>query len=369
MTKLFDPVRVGPYALSHRVVLAPMTRLRAEQPGDRPGELMAEFYGQRATQDGLLIAESTPVARNGIAYAGGPGAYLDSQIEGWRKVTDAVHAKGGRIFLQLSHSGRMSHPDIIEGEVPAGPSVVRAEGGGLTEQGYVDFAVPRALDVAEIPGILAQYRSAADRALQAGFDGVELHAANGYLPDQFLQDGTNLRTDEYGGPVERRARFLLESFGVMASVWGSNRVGVRLSPSGQFAGMGDSDPEATFGYVAHRLGALGAAYLHVIEPRIKGPDDLVEGVAAPAVAAATLRKYFQGPIIAAGGFNPESARTIVSKGFADMVAFGRPFVANPDLPERIRSDIPLAAHDRATLYGGDHRGYTDYPKASASMAA
>jgi len=366
MSKLFEPVRVGPYALSHRVVLAPMTRLRAEQPGDLPGDLMAEFYGQRATQDGLLIAESTP---DGIAYAGGPGAYLDSQIEGWRKVTDAVHAKGGRIFLQLSHSGRMSHPDIIEGEVPAGPSVVRAEGGGLTEKGYIDFAIPRALDVSEIPGILGQFRDAADRAFKAGFDGVELHAANEYLPDQFLQDGTNFRTDEYGGPVERRARFLPEAFGALASVWGADRVGVRVSPSGQFAGMSDSDPESTFGYVADRLGMLGAAYIHVIEPRIKGPDDLVEGAAAPAVATSTIRRYFQGPIIAAGGFNPESAKTIVSKGHADLVAFGRRFVANPDLPERIRRGISLAAHDRSTLYGGDHRGYTDYPSASASKAA
>lgn len=369
MTKLLESVRIGPYNLSHRVVLAPMTRLRAEQPDDRPSDLMAEFYGQRATREGLLIAESTPVARNGIAYYGGPGAYLDSQVPGWRKVTDAVHAKGGRIFLQLSHSGRMSHPDIIDGEIPAGPSTVLAEGGGLTKDGYIDFAMPRALDVAEIPGILDQYREAARRALRAGFDGVELHAANGYLPDQFLQDGTNLRTDEYGGPVERRTRFLLESFEALSSVWGADRVGVRVSPSGQFAGMKDSDPETTFGHVASRLSAHGAAYLHIIEPRIKGPDDLVEGEEAPPVATSTLRRYFNGPIIAAGGFNPESAKAIVEKGDADLVAFGRPYVANPDLPDRIRRNLPLSAHDRSTLYGGDHRGYTDYPEASASMAA
>ncbi len=237
----------------------------------------------------------------------------------------------------------------------------------LRKEGYIDFAMPRALELPEIPAILEQFRRAAERAMAVDFDGVELHAANGYLPDQFLQDGTNLRTDAYGGPVERRARFLLEAVDALASVWGTDRVGVRLSPSGEFAGMKDSDPATTFGYVAGRLNGLGIAYLHVIEPRIKGPDTLLDG--APPVAAETLRQSFKGPIIAAGGFNPASAEAVIAAGHADLVAFGRIFVANPDLPDRLRYGYPLAVHNRATLYGGDHRGYLDYPVYAETKAA
>jgi len=328
---------------------------------------MARYYAQRATPGGLLIVESTPVARNGIAYYGGPGVYLDDQVAGWRKVTDAVHAKGALIFLQLSHSGRMSHPDVIEGEIPAGPSAVRADGFALSEAGPIEIAEPRALDITEIPAIIEQYRLAGERALEAGFDGVELHSANGHLPDQFLQDGTNLREDAYGGSIENRARFALEIVDALASVWGADRVGVRVSPSGTFAGMKDSDPATSFGYLGDRLDERRIAYLHIIEPRVCATETVSE--TAEPVAAQHLRNHFSGPIIAAGGFDQERAEAILAAGHADFVAFGRFFVANPDLAERMRNSHPLAPHDRATLYGGDHIGYLDYPAHEAEIAA
>jgi N-ethylmaleimide reductase len=359
MSKLFSPVNIGPYQLSHRVVMAPLTRMRSD-PGDIPSDLMVEYYSQRTSRGGLIISEATPVSIRGYGYAGAPGIYSDSQIAGWRRVTDAVHAKGGRMFLQLWHVGRQSHTDLQpNGEAPVAPSAIAAEGYAYTKQGEVPFSMPRALALQEIPGIIEEFRAGAERALRAGFDGVEIHGANGYLPDQFLQDGTNKRTDEYGGPIENRARLLLEITQAAVSVWGADRVGVRLSPSSTYGSMSDSDPTATFGYVAGQLDRLGIAYLHVVEPRIKGTEDVAKGQAP--VASQQLRQKFSHTLIAAGGFNGESASAIVAAGDADLVAFGRHFLANPDLPERLRRKLPLNRYDRSTFYGGDGRGYIDYP--------
>ncbi|WP_246795055.1 alkene reductase [Burkholderia perseverans] len=366
MSKLFSPSVIGPYEIAHRVILAPLTRMRSE-PGDIPGDLMVEYYRQRASRGGFMIAEASPVSPLGIAYAGAPGIYADAQIAGWRKVTDAVHAAGSRIFLQLWHSGRQSHPDLIGGETPVGPSALLAEGVAVSRNGEIPFALPRALEPHEIPELVAQFRRASERAMEAGFDGVELHSANGYLTDQFLQDGSNVRTDAYGGTLEKRARFLLEVVEAMTSVWGGNRTAVRISPSGKFGGMSDSNPQATFSYATQALNRFGLAYLHVIEPRIKGTEDLEDG--AQPVAAAMLRRHFQGPLMAAGGFDRASAEAILEAGVADTIAFGRAFLANPDLPERFRRNLPLNAYDRSTFYGGDHRGYVDYPFHAAATAA
>ena len=367
MSKLFTSSQIGPYRLSHRVVMAPLTRMRSD-PGDIPSELMVEYYTQRASEGGLIISEATPVSIRGYGYAGAPGIYSDTQIPGWRRVTDAVHAKGGRIFQQLWHVGRQSHVDLQpNGEAPLAPSAIVAEGYAYTKRGEAPFSMPRALALHEIPGIIEEFRTGAERALRAGFDGVEIHGANGYLPDQFLQDGTNKRNDAYGGPIENRARFLLEIAQAAISFWGPDRVGVRLSPNSAYGSMSDSNPRATFGYVTTEFDRLGIAYLHVVEPRIKGTEDIAHGQAP--VAAQDLRPKFSRTLIAAGGFTPASAERIVSLGDADLVAFGRHFIANPDLPERIRKGLPLNRYDRSTFYGGDARGYTDYPTAEAVAAA
>lgn len=367
MSKLFTPTHVGPYRLSHRVVMAPLTRMRSD-PGDIPSDLMVEYYTQRASEGGLIVSEATPVSIRGNGYAGAPGIYADTQIAGWRRVTDAVHAKGGRIFQQLWHVGRQSHVDLQpNGEAPVAPSAIAAEGYAYTKRGEVPFSMPRALELHEIPDIMEQFRSSAERALRAGFDGVEIHGANGYLPDQFLQDGTNKRTDEYGGPIENRARFLREVTQAAICIWGADRVGVRIAPSGTYGSMSDSDPAATFGYVTRELDRLGIAYLHVVEPRIKGIEEVAKGQAP--IAAQHLRPKFSRTLIAAGGFNPHSAEAIVTAGDADLVAFGRHFISNPDLPERLRHGLPLNRYDRSTFYGGDARGYTDYPTADAAAAA
>ncbi|WP_456656448.1 alkene reductase [Bradyrhizobium sp. JR3.5] len=367
VSKLFTPTQVGPYRLSHRVAMAPLTRMRSD-PGDIPSELMVEYYKQRTTKGGLIISEASPVSIRGNGYAGAPGIYSDTQIAGWQRVTEAVHASGGRIFQQLWHVGRQSHVDLQpNGDAPVAPSAIAAEGYAYSKRGEVPFSMPRALALHEIPAIIEEFRSGAERALRAGFDGVEIHGANGYLPDQFLQDGTNKRTDEYGGPIENRARFMLEVTQAAISVWGADRVGVRIAPSGTYGSMSDSDPAATFGYVTTQLDRLGIAYLHVVEPRIKGTEELSRGRAP--IAAQHLRPKFSRTLIAAGGFTPASAEAIVTFGDADLVAFGRHFISNPDLPERIRQGLPLTRYDRSTFYGGDARGYTDYPTAEAAAAA
>ncbi|MBN3761690.1 alkene reductase [Burkholderia sp. Ac-20365] len=362
MNALFTRTHVGPYPVSHRVVMAPLTRMRTEAQ-NVPGTLMVDYYAQRASAGGLLISDATSVSPLGFAYVGAPGIYTEAQARGWRRVTDAVHAKGGRIFLQLWHAGRQAHPANIGGEVPVAPSALRSyehsaihdPDGEVTE---VEQVLPRALELEEIPRVVEEFRHAAALARQAGFDGVELHAANGYLPDQFLQDGTNQRTDAYGGSLENRARFLFEVLDAIASEWDANRIAVRLSPGSSYGTMSDSDPHATFSYVARRLDGYGLAYLHVVEPRVRGNEDV--DAAASAVTAKDLRRVFAGTLIAAGGFTPDSAHRIIEAGDADLVAFGRLFISNPDLPERLRVGAPLNRYDRSTFYGGDARGYTDY---------
>nr|WP_244807524.1 alkene reductase [Caballeronia zhejiangensis] len=360
MSTLFSPVKVGSYAFTHRVVLAPLTRMRAED-GARPGPLMAEYYAQRTSPGALLIGEATIAAPEGNGYLGAPGLYDDAQIEGWKTITDAVHAKGGRIFLQLYHAGRQSNAQLQpDGGQPVGPSEIAHGGVAYTESGWVPNTPNRALRTDEIAGIVESFRLAAARGVKAGFDGVELHAANGYLFDQFLQDGSNRRTDEYGGPMENRARLLLDTTRAVISVWGADKVAVRLGPSGSWGDMSDSNPQALFGYVADQLDKLGIAYLHLIEPRIAGnvEDDTRD---QRPVAAQSLRARFRGPIIVAGGFDGDSAEAILQSGDADLVAFGRHFIANPDLPERLRKHLPLNPYDRPTFFGGTEIGYTDYP--------
>ena len=360
MSQLFSKVAVGPYQFAHRVVLAPLTRMRAES-GARPGPLMAEYYAQRTSPGALLIAEATIAAANGNGYLGAPGMYDDSQIAGWKRVTDAVHAKGGKIFQQLYHAGRQSNAQLQpDGGRPVGPSEVPHGGVAYTEAGWVPNTPNRALETAEIPAIVESFRTAAERSLKAGFDGIELHGANGYLFDQFLQDGSNRRTDAYGGSIANRARLLLDTTRAVISVWGADKVAVRLGPSGSWGDMSDSDPATLFAYVADELDKLGIAYLHLIEPRIAGnvEDDARD---QQPVAARTMRAHFHGPIVVAGGFDGASAEAIVQAGDADLVAFGRHFIANPDLPERLRRELPLNDYDRPSFFGGTEIGYTDYP--------
>ncbi len=362
--KLFSPVQVGPIVLAHRVVMAPLTRSRSEQPGDVPGALMLEYYSQRGSEGGLIISEATTISIPGRGWFGAPGMYSDEQVAGWRKITDAVHAKGGRMMSQLWHVGRSSNVSLTNRAAPVAPSVVPEYWLDPTPTvssptGWVSHSPHRALDITEIPGVVEDYRRAAERSKAAGFDGVELHAGNGYLPDQFLQDGSNRRTDAYGGSIPNRCRFLLEVVEAMASVWGGDRVAVRIAPGGSWNSMSDSNPNALFGYLAEQLDRFGLAYLHIIEPRIKG-NVLVADAQEP-VATERLRKIFTGKIIAAGGFEPDTARAIVEKGDADLVAFGRHFLANPELPQRIKLGLPLNPYDRKTFYTFDSRGYTDYP--------
>jgi N-ethylmaleimide reductase len=360
MSKLHTNIQIGPYHIAHRVVLAPLTRMRAE-PGAIPGELMAEYYAQRTTAGGLLIGEATIAAPNGNGYLGAPGLYDDSQIAGWKLVTDAVHAKGGKIFLQLYHAGRQSNSQLQpDGSQPVAPSAVAHGGVAYTEAGWVPNTPARELTITEIRGLVESFRAAAERGIAAGFDGVEVHSANGYLFDQFLQDGSNKRTDIYGGSFENRSRLLLEAVDALISVWGSSRVAVRLGPSGTWGDMSDSDPDGLFTYVARELDKLNLAYLHLIEPRIAGNVE-DESKNQNPLAARLIRQHYKGTIIAAGGFAGESAKAILEAGDADLVAFGRHFIANPDLPERLRNGWPLNPYDRETFFGGTQVGYTDYP--------
>ena len=361
---LFSPVQIGPISLGHRVVMAPLTRSRSEQPGDVPGKLMLEYYTQRASEGGLIISEGTTISIAGRGWFGAPGLYSDEQVAGWKNITSAVHAKGGKMFSQLWHVGRSSNSIMTNGAMPVAPSVIPEYWENATPSisapnGWVKPSPHRALDIFEIPGIVEDYRKAAERAKAAGFDGVELHAANGYLHDEFLQDGSNKRTDSYGGSIQNRARFLLEVVEALASVWGGNRVAVRIGPGGQWNSMSDSNPTALFDYVAEQLNRFGLAYLHVIEPRVKGNVLIAEGQAP--IATAQLRMIFKGNIISAGGFEPDTAKSIIEKGDADLVAFGRHFISNPDLPKRIKLGLPLTDYDRKTFYTFDFHGYTDYP--------
>jgi N-ethylmaleimide reductase len=359
MSKLFSPIRLGAIDLSHRIVLAPLTRMRADVPGNVPNDLMATYYGQRASRGGLMITEATFISPSGNGGYASPGIFTDAQVDGWRKVVDAVHAKGAGILLQLWHVGRQSHVDLQpNGQAPIAPSAIQAEVRALLASGPAIGSMPRAIELSEIPGLVREYRRAAQRAKQAGFDGVEVHGANGYLIDQFLQNNSNRRTDAYGGSIENRARFLLEVVEAVKAVWGGDRVGLRIGPGNKFGGMGDSAPDVTFPYVARALAPLGLAYLHIIEPRVAGN---VSDDGRPPVAAGLLRPLFGGPVIAAGGFDAAGAEAILEKGEADLVAFGRHFLANPDLPERLRRNLPLNPYDRTTFYYGAENGYADYP--------
>ena len=363
MSNLFSPIQIGAVALAHRVVMAPLTRSRSIQPGDVPGELMRTYYAQRASEGGLIIGEATTVSPSARGWFGAPGLYSEPQVAGWKAITDAVHAKGGRMFAQLWHTGRSSHVDVTGGIQPVSASVnpgYWTDTSHLTSTpgGWVSPSPHRALETSEIAGIVADFARAAERAKAAGFDGAELHAANGYLIDQFLQDSSNRRTDGYGGTIANRARLLLEVVEAISSVFGGDRIGVRIGPNGRWNGMGDSDPRALFDHVARELNRFGLAYLHIIEPRVKGNVVVNEGQAP--VAAERLRTIFEGRIIAAGGFEPDTAAAIVESGDADLVAFGRHFVSNPDLPERIRNGLPLSPYDRDTFYTFDAKGYTDY---------
>ncbi|CAM2155403.1 N-ethylmaleimide reductase [Pararobbsia alpina] len=367
MAKLFTSSKIGAYDLKHRVVLAPMTRLRTIQPDDIPSPMMADFYGQRASQDGLVIIEAASISKQARSYLGAASIFHDGQDAGWKAIADAVHAKGGRAFLQLIHGGRQSHIEVNDGGAPVAPSVGPFDGVALTKDGFVPVTPHRALETHEIAGIVEDFRQAALRAKKAGFDGVELHGANGYLVDQFIQDGSNKRTDEYGGPVENRVRFMRESLEALISVYGADRVGVRISPSGEWGGVSDSNPEATFSYVAKVLNEYKIAYLHVIEPRVKGDDTLHHG--HPVVATAYLRPHFSGPIIAAGGFDRESAIETVESGLADLVAFARHFTSNPDLPYRLGNDLPLTPYVRTAFWGGTEENYSDFPTYESQQAA
>ena len=354
---LFSPVQLGLMELSHRVVHAPTTRLRAE-PDDSPGPIMVEYYRQRASPGGLLITETTHPSRDSRGYQGAPGIYTDAHVEAWRRVTDAVHGKGGLIVMQIGHDGRQSHVDLSNGALPIAPSVIPFEGQALTKDGWVPVSPHRAVMIDEIPGLIATFRRAAERAKAASFDGVELHNANGYLADTFLQDGANHRTDRYGGSIENRVRFPLELVAALVSVWGPGRVGVRISPNGQWGAISDSDPMATFGFFADALNCYPLAYLHVIEPRVMGVETIHEGQAP--VASAVLRRIYHGRIIAAGGFDGDGAEAIIGRGEADLVAFGRYFTSNPDLPERLRRHLPLTPYIREAFWGGTERHYTDF---------
>lgn len=362
---LFSPLRLGAYELSHRVVMAPLTRMRAGD-GNVPNALAPDYYGQRASSGGLQIAEATQVTPYGQGYPSTPGIHSAEQIAGWRSVTDAVHAKGGRIFLQLWHVGRSSHSSFQPGGVlPVAPSAIpiTTEKSLTPEWKQVDYETPRALETNEIPGIVDAYREGAINAKEAGFDGVEVHGANGYLLEQFLRDSTNHRTDAYGGSIENRARLLVEVTQAAIDVWGADRVGVRLSPFGTYNDVADSDPMALYGHVLGRLDALGIAYLSLIEARGGGGMQ----VGAPS-SVEDLRRLWPRPLILAGGFDAAIADAAIAAGHADAIAFGRQFIANPDLPARLAAGAPLNAYDRTTFYGGGAKGYVDYPALDAVAA-
>lgn len=353
---------IGPFGLSHRVVMAPLTRMRATRPGNAPNAMNAEYYAQRATPGGLIVAEASPVCPEGRGGPATPGIYSPEQVEGWKAVTAAVHARGGVIFLQLWHVGRISHSSHQPGGgAPVAPSAIAAEGSALTSEFKIaPFETPRALETSEIPGLVARYAEGARNAVAAGFDGVEIHGANGYLLEQFLQTRSNRRTDGYGGSIENRARLLIEVAKAAAEAIGAQRVGVRLSPYGRANDSGEDDPMPLYSYVVGELNKLGLAYLHLIEPRASGAGQReVDHKDVPS-AARLFRPLWRGPLIAAGNFTADSAREMVAAGDADAIAFGRYFISNPDLPERIRRGAPFTPYHRPTFYGGDEKGYTDY---------
>lgn len=355
MTTLFTPLTLGALNLPNRIIMAPLTRSRAGE-SRTPNSLMKEYYTQRASA-GLLISEATSVIPMGVGYADTPGIWSDAQVAGWKEVTDSVHQAGGRMFLQLWHVGRISDPMFLNGELPVAPSAIAAKGHVSLVRPERPYVTPRALTLEEIPGVIEAYRTGAENAKKAGFDGVEIHGANGYLLDQFLQDGTNKRTDSYGGSIENRARLLLEVVDAVISVWGADRVGVHLSPRGDAHDMSDSNATATFTYVAKQLGRRKIAFICARE--YEGDDSL----------GGQLRAAFGGVYIANEKFTKDTAERAIAEHRADAVAFGQLFIANPDLPERFATNAPLNAPDFSTFYNGGVKGYTDYPFLSTMTKA
>jgi N-ethylmaleimide reductase len=362
---LFSPLQIGPLRIAHRVVMAPLTRMRAERADLAPRPLNAEYYGQRATSGGLIIAEASPVMPGGYGNPGVPGIYSEAQIKGWRAVVDAVHAKGGLIFLQLWHVGRVSHSSFQPGgALPISASAVPISADLKTmtaDRKVTPYETPRALETSEIADVVEGFRQAARNALKAGFDGVEIHGANGYLIEQFLQSRTNFRSDRYGGSIENRARFLMDITHAVLEVWEASRVGVRLSPYGIANDSGEADPMPLYSHVVQSLNPLGLAYLHFIEPRSSGAGRAEVNHQNVPSAMVLFRPIWRGVLMAAGGFSGETAEAAIAAGHADAIAFGRIFISNPDLPRRLHEGLPLTPYNRATFYGGEEAGYTDYP--------
>lgn len=355
MSILFSPLQLGDIKLPNRIVMAPLTRCRADGGGRIPNALMAEYYAQRASA-GLIISEATSVSPMGVGYPDTPGIWSQTQVDGWKEVTRRVHEKGGRIFLQLWHVGRISDPYYLNGALPVAPSAIAPSGHVSLLRPKKDYVVPRALETAEIPGIIEEYRRGAENAKLAGFDGVEIHGANGYLLDQFLQDGTNKRTDRYGGSVENRARLMLEVVDAVVAIWGRGRVGMHLAPRRDSHSMSDSNPEATFGYAARELGKRRIAFICTRE-------SIEDGRLSPHI-----KKEFGGILVANEKFIKETAEEAINAGQAEAVAFGQLFIANPDLPERFAFNLPLNVPDPNTFYGGGSKGYTDYPAVQPNRA-
>jgi len=349
---LFEPVRVGSLVLPNRVVMAPLGRARAEPASREPSASVATYYVQRATA-GLIVSEATHISAESVSRPGTSAIHSAGQVAAWRRVTDAVHAAGGRIFQQLFHLGRKADPARVpSGRLPGAPSAIAAVGEFSTPAGPRPFPIPRALELAEIPGVVSEFAFAAQNAQRAGFDGVEIHGANGFLVDQFLRDGANQRSDRYGGPIENRARFLLEVVDAVSAELGSDRVGVRISPHATSDGSRDSAPHALYAHVAKELSVRNLAYLHLIEP---------VGTPANDQLGRTVRRAFNGPLILCGGFDNASARVALAEGRADLIAFGVGFIANPDLALRLQLDAPWNPPDPTTFYSGGDRGYIDYP--------
>ncbi|MDE2579468.1 MAG: alkene reductase [Hyphomicrobiales bacterium] len=353
--KLFTSFRLGDLELPNRIVMAPLTRNRATHDADAANELMARYYTQRASA-GLIVAEASPISQEGQGYIWTPGCYTDAQVEGWRKVTSAVHKAGGRMFLQIWHVGRVSHVSLQPNNgAPVSSSPIQAEAKTYVASGFEPTSAPRALETAEIPRVLADYEHAARCAKAAGFDGVEIHGANGYLIEQFLKDGCNKRTDKYGGSIENRCRFALEVVDTVLKVWDKQKVGIRISPVTPANGISDSNPQPLYNHFVGELNKRGLVYIHVVEGATGGARDV-----APFDYGA-LRKAFSGAYMANNGYRRDMAEEAIASGRADLVAFGRPFISNPDLVERLRNDAPIAKWDLQTLYGGGEKGYIDYP--------
>jgi len=349
---LFSSIKLGDITLSNRMVMAPMTRNRAAE-GNVPQDINVEYYRQRATA-GLIITEASQISPEGVGYPATPGIHSEAQVAGWKKVTDAVHKEGGHIFIQLWYCGRISHPDLLPGgQTPVAPSAIRPEGETVTYEGMKPFVEPHALEVSEILAIVEQYRHAASMARQAGFDGVEIHAANGYLIDQFLRDGSNRRNDEYGGSVQNRMRFLNQVIDAIYESWDRQNVGIRLSPENSFNSMSDSDPQQHFNYFISQLNAHAPVYIHLLE------GDMM--TRQRNLNYHSLRDAYDGLYIANNGYDKARADKAIAEGHADLVSFGVPFLANPDLVYRYQHDLPLNKPDMETFYGGDEKGYTDYP--------